>query len=88
MMSLRLCAFALGMASLEGVLGIFPPTPRPPALELIDSEVATIMDTEVTLVGSGNFTQPINHSDPSFGTFQMQYWYNATNWKGPGSPVC
>lgn len=88
MMSPMFRALALGMASLPGALGMFPPTPRPPAIQLSDSEMATVMDTAVTLVGSGNFTQPIDHNDPSLGTFQMQYWYNATSWKGPGSPVC
>lgn len=34
-----------------------------------------------------SFMQPIDHSNPSLGTFPIRYWYNATYWKGPGSPI-
>lgn len=38
-------------------------------------------------VGNGTFDQLLDHSDPSKGTFQQRYWWDASNWKGPGSPV-
>lgn len=37
--------------------------------------------------GAATFEQPIDHSNPSLGTFKQRYWYNTTYWKGPGSPV-
>jgi hypothetical protein len=37
--------------------------------------------------GTGFFTQLLDHSDPSKGTFQQKYYWNAEFWKGPGSPV-
>ncbi|KAK4224671.1 putative serine protease EDA2 [Podospora fimiseda] len=39
------------------------------------------------LSGSGNFSQRLNHSDPSAGTFNQQYIWNTEYWGGPGSPV-
>ncbi|KAF6807958.1 serine carboxypeptidase S28 [Colletotrichum musicola] len=33
------------------------------------------------------FEQLIDHDAPELGTFQQRYWYNATYWKGPGSPI-
>lgn len=32
------------------------------------------------------FEQPIDHDDPSFGTFQQRYWVN-TRYYRPGGPV-
>lgn len=37
--------------------------------------------------GAATFDQPIDHNNPSLGTFKQRYWYNTTYWKGPGSPV-
>ena len=37
--------------------------------------------------GTGFFTQLINHDDPSVGTFQQRYFWNAEFYQGPGSPV-
>ena len=39
------------------------------------------------LTGTAFFEQLLDHDDPSKGTFQQQYWWNATTWAGPGSPV-
>ncbi|KAF2665665.1 hypothetical protein BT63DRAFT_71662 [Microthyrium microscopicum] len=39
------------------------------------------------LIGSGTFQQLIDHSDPKSGKFSERYFYDATKWKGPGSPV-
>ncbi|KAI0126464.1 serine carboxypeptidase S28 [Xylariales sp. AK1849] len=46
-----------------------------------------LLDSAVTRVGNGTFTQPIDHNNTSLGSFPMSYYYNATNWKGPGSPI-
>lgn len=39
------------------------------------------------VVGSGVFEQPIDHKNPSKGSFLQRYWWDARSWKGPGSPV-
>ena len=39
------------------------------------------------LLSNGTFDQLLDHSDPSKGTFKQRYWWDATNWKGPGSPI-
>ncbi|GKT44832.1 putative extracellular serine carboxypeptidase [Colletotrichum spaethianum] len=36
---------------------------------------------------TGFFEQLIDHNAPELGTFQQRYWWNATYWKGPGSPI-
>lgn len=41
----------------------------------------------VPSMGNSTFTQPIDHSNPSLGTFEQWYMYDDTYWKGPGSPV-
>lgn len=33
------------------------------------------------------FPQLIDHGNPSLGTFQQKYYYQAASWKGPGSPI-
>ncbi|GAB1310625.1 Serine-type peptidase-like protein [Madurella fahalii] len=35
----------------------------------------------------GWFKQPVDHNDPSLGTWQQLYCVNPQWWKGPGSPV-
>ncbi|TDZ36495.1 putative extracellular serine carboxypeptidase [Colletotrichum spinosum] len=44
-------------------------------------------DGTLTKREAGFFEQLIDHDAPELGTFQQRYWYNATYWKGPGSPV-
>lgn len=39
------------------------------------------------LGGNETFQQLIDHSNPGLGTFSQRYWWNATYWAGPGSPV-
>lgn len=39
------------------------------------------------LVSNGTFDQLIDHNDPSKGTFKQRYWWDGSNWKGPGSPI-
>ncbi|ORY69115.1 serine carboxypeptidase S28 [Pseudomassariella vexata] len=63
------------------------PRPRMPPLELSDEERAIILDSSNVVTGSGTFEQYIDHSNPSLGTFHQSYWWNATSWEGPGSPV-
>ncbi|KAI5283929.1 Thymus-specific serine protease, partial [Ascosphaera atra] len=38
-------------------------------------------------VAEANFTQLIDHRDPSKGTFPQRYWYSSEHWAGPGAPV-
>ena len=35
----------------------------------------------------GYFEQPIDHNNPSLGTFKMRYFWSNQNWKGPDSPI-
>jgi len=37
--------------------------------------------------GEGVFQQPIDHTDPSLGTFGQRYWWSSEFWAGPGSPI-
>lgn len=61
-----------------GALLPLPPAPQP--------NIATLsLDT---LMGSeSRFSQLIDHSNPSLGTFSQRYWWDTTYWDGPGSPV-
>jgi hypothetical protein len=44
-------------------------------------------DVDIDLVGNGTFTQLLDHTNPAAGTFKQRYWWDASNWKGKGSPV-
>lgn len=57
----------------------------PPFEEADDFPVSTSSTANVT--GSAFFTQILDHDDPSKGTFQQKFWWNAEYWAGPGSPV-
>lgn len=81
-------AVALAMACVDGAHGLFPSLGQVPPMGLDEAEEAALVDPEVTLVGNGTFIQPIDHKDPQKGSFSTSFWYNATNWQGPGSPVC
>ncbi|CZS89392.1 related to serine protease [Rhynchosporium agropyri] len=37
--------------------------------------------------GWGFFTQPLDHDNPTKGTFQQKFWWNTEFWAGPGSPI-
>ncbi|KAH8912274.1 peptidase S28 [Coniochaeta sp. PMI_546] len=39
------------------------------------------------LISNGTFDQLLDHSDPGKGTFNQRYWWDATHYKGPGSPI-
>lgn len=56
-------------------------------VEEADEWPVTMEDTTTNVTGSAFFTQILDHDDPSKGTFQQKFWWNAENWKGPGSPV-
>ncbi|SMQ53998.1 unnamed protein product [Zymoseptoria tritici ST99CH_1A5] len=38
-------------------------------------------------IQQAEFQQPLDHNDPSKGTFAIRYWFDTTYWKGPGSPI-
>ncbi|KAK8024583.1 serine carboxypeptidase S28 [Apiospora rasikravindrae] len=76
-----------GAAWFQAALGLFPPAPKMEPLELADNEMTSLMDVSDPMTGTGTFTQYIDHDNPDVGTFSQSFWYNATNWKGPGSPV-
>ena len=38
------------------------------------------------LVGNATFTQYVDHSDPSAGTFEQRFWWDGSNYK-TGGPV-
>lgn len=56
-----------------------------PPIEEADEFLVSTLAANVT--GSAFFTQLLDHDDPSKGTFQQKFWWNAENWAGPGSPV-
>jgi hypothetical protein len=56
-----------------------------PFEEADEFPIASASDVSVT--GSSFFTQLLDHDDPSKGTFQQKFWWNAEYWAGPGSPV-
>ena len=41
----------------------------------------------VSSAGNATFAQLIDHNNPHLGTFDQFYFYDATHWGGPGSPV-
>lgn len=41
----------------------------------------------VPTMGNSTFAQPIDHEDPSLGTFEQWYMYDTTYYGGPGSPI-
>ena len=73
---------AASLLALRGVEATLPFKPTIPSVPPVDDDIHT-----AEAAAPFNFMQPIDHSDPSLGTFPMRYWYNATYWKGPGSPV-
>ncbi|OTB00961.1 hypothetical protein M426DRAFT_266744 [Hypoxylon sp. CI-4A] len=76
------------LACLQVVVGLTPPKPYPPPDEEISEDLlAAIADPDQPQNGVTSFAQFIDHDNPDFGTFDQTYWYDATYWKGPGSPV-
>lgn len=57
----------------------------PPVEEADEFPVSSSSIGNIT--GSAFFTQILDHDDPSKGTFQQKFWWNAEYWAGPGSSV-
>ena len=53
---------------------------KPPGVRAVE----TVYSREYA---NATFQQPIDHNDPSKGTFSNRFWFNSEYWKGPGSPV-
>ncbi|EPE02317.1 serine-type peptidase [Ophiostoma piceae UAMH 11346] len=54
--------------------------PKPPGVNVVEN----VYSREYA---NATFEQPIDHNDPSKGTFLNRFWFNSEYWKGPGSPV-
>ncbi|KAI2465384.1 endoprotease endo-Pro [Annulohypoxylon bovei var. microspora] len=80
------CVFS-SLVCLQAVYGLAPPAPRSPPMEASEEFLAALDDPKQSETGISYFEQYIDHNNPEFGTFKQSYWYNATHWKGPGSPV-
>lgn len=76
------CVLTIGTA-----VALTPPVPIPPPDKLEENVFAALADSSQSETGIAYFEQYIDHDNPDFGTFSQTYWYNATFWKGPGSPV-
>ncbi|KAI0473312.1 peptidase S28 [Xylariaceae sp. FL0804] len=73
---------------LPGTLGLMPARPLPPKLPARDGQLAELSDAaSVATSGVAHFEQYIDHGNPGLGTFNQTYWYNATHYRGPGSPI-
>jgi hypothetical protein len=70
-----------------GALGMFPRLSAVEPLEFTADEVVQIASASFPLTGNGTFETFIDHDNPKLGKFPLRYWYNATTWKGPGSPI-
>jgi hypothetical protein len=77
-----------GVLWFQVAFGIFPPQPKMEPIGLTSQEMASLIDVASPLTGNGTFDQPIDHTNADLGSFPQSYWFNATYWKGPGSPVC
>lgn len=77
------------LATTRTAVALTPPIPVPPPLaDKINVDVlAALADPSQPESGIAYFDQYIDHDNPDFGTFSQTYWYNASFWKGPGSPV-
>jgi hypothetical protein len=61
----------------------YEPGPDCPLLKL----PSPMLPQNDTHAGHAFFRQPIHHSDPNLGYFHEFYHWNATFWRGPGSPI-
>ncbi|EPQ64563.1 Bgt-2013 [Blumeria graminis f. sp. tritici] len=57
------------------------------SIEELSPHVGISALTKTSKVGTAVFSQWLDHNDPGKGMFDMQYWWNAESWAGPGSPV-
>ncbi|KAI6359661.1 hypothetical protein MCOR25_006989 [Pyricularia grisea] len=51
------------------------------------SGIKAVVHPHPQLVGSDTFDQLLDHHNPSKGTFKQRYFWDASSWAGPGSPV-
>ncbi|KAI1474707.1 peptidase S28 [Daldinia eschscholtzii] len=79
------CAFSF--VFLPVILALTPPIPYPPFDSVSDDVLAALADPAQPATGIAYFEQYTDHSNPDFGVFNQTYWYNATFWNGPGSPI-
>ncbi|KAI0153177.1 endoprotease endo-Pro [Xylariaceae sp. FL1272] len=68
-------------------LGLLPTTHVQTVDEVSDTTLAALADPSDNLTGIAYFDQYIDHGSPELGIFPQTWWYNATFWKGPGSPI-
>ncbi|XDG03846.1 hypothetical protein ABKA04_003461 [Annulohypoxylon sp. FPYF3050] len=71
----------------QAVHGLGAPAPYAQPREADETILAALADPSQPETGHAFFDQYIDHKNPELGTFKQSYWYNATSWKGPGSPV-
>jgi hypothetical protein len=69
----------LASAWVAPALAVLPFVPAPPPLRI--EGIDRLADN------SGSFEQLVDHENAASGTFQQRFWWNATFWAGPGSPV-
>ncbi|KAI1643959.1 peptidase S28 [Daldinia loculata] len=79
--------YFFSLVCLPVVLSLTPPIPYPPSDNVSEEILAALADPGQSATGIAYFEQYIDHNNPDFGVFNQTYWYNATFWKGPGSPV-
>ncbi|KAI1140057.1 peptidase S28 [Hypoxylon sp. FL0543] len=72
---------------LEAVMGLTPSAPYPPPDEDSGDLLVALSDPNQPETGTAYFEQYIDHNNLELGKFRQTYWYNATFWKGPGSPI-
>ncbi|KAI1808820.1 peptidase S28 [Daldinia bambusicola] len=79
--------FVFVFVFLPVTLALTPPIPYPPSDNVSDDVLAALADPAQNVTGIAYFEQYIDHRNPDFGVFNQTYWYNATFWDGPGSPI-
>src|SRR3569833_3605786 len=80
MKTIILSTAALLLAQAASALAPLPPLVKRGGIK---SQVHPNLD----IIGNGTFQQLLDHKDPSKGTFKQRFWWDAQNWKGPGSPI-
>jgi hypothetical protein len=79
------CAVTVSAANSEFLhLGkLIPPVESSENADMFPASMAS----QANVTGSAFFDQLLDHDNPSKGTFQQKFWWNAEYWEGPGSPV-
>jgi hypothetical protein len=84
-MKFSFAAAAFVLAQVVPALGVSPLASR--GLGIKSSGQKAVAHPNPEAVGQATFDQLLNHSMPSSPTFKQRYWWDATYWGGPGSPV-